>query len=462
MYQGGFGFDPNQNWRLPTGNPYNGYSSSNLSTWVPQSGLIPAGRTSQVPGENGVFYPATGQRNQDNGQITDQGGGIFWSSTTRTYYNYWNDYAGGYYLYINSNGTLQVAGDPASYAKTRGQAVRCVKTAPTISIQPEASIPGRADTVKFAITTDNFTDVAEAEKSVSWIASARVKGDTLTVIVRENTSTTTDRTGTVAVYAGSGTTGIDTAYLKITQRHAVGGVLAPPGVIGYIKNTDQLTLKGSTEYSTYTDIAQYAKDNFDGLSDKTVYVAYFMFGSLVALSGDPLDKNATNGSYIQTDDIVAGPTNWPGWTDLKNNPTWAKVPRYSIGESTIYTYPDTGKGDPCEYWFEGKYEYNWRLPKGNPYNGYSNSSFSWIGTSGNDFYGIVDNDDPGVFFPAAGHRSDSNGAITEMYQRGLYFSRTPNLNNNEAYNLWFLDGNRVEPYDDYVYNRGQAIRCVPR
>jgi hypothetical protein len=454
MYQGGFGFDPNQNWRLPTGNPYNGYSSSNLGSWSGQYGSIPPGRESITAGEVGMFYPATGQRNQDNGQIIDQGAGIFRSSTTQTYFDYYNDYAGGYYLYIDSGG-INVND---SYIKTRGQAVRCVKTAPTVNIQSEYSFPGRADTARFTITTGNFTATPEATDNVGWIKT-KVDDHTLTVIVTENTSTTTDRTGTVAVTAGSEFTGIDTAYLKITQRHAVGGVLAPPGVIGYIKNTDQLTLQGSQEYENYTNIKQYAIDNFGGLSDKTVYVAYFMFGSLVALSGDPLDKNATNGSYIQTDDIVAGPPDWPGLDDLKANPTWGNIPRYRTGGTTIVTDSEVALGDPCEYWFKDKYDNNWRQPTGNPYS--ASSSFSWIGTYGSEFYGVIDSDEPGMFYPAAGHRSDSDGSIKEMYQRGLYFSRTPD-GGTYAYNLWFLDGNRVERYDSYVYNRGQAIRCVPR
>jgi hypothetical protein len=264
----------------------------------------------------------------------------------------------------------------------------------------------------------------------------------------------------------------------------VGGVLAAPGVIGYIKGTNTLTLKGSTEYKTNPDIKKYADDNFGGLSTETVYAAYFKFGSLVAISGDPTDGNPdANGNYIQSDDIIAAPSMADGYIGidaLKENIAnqtigWSQLPVSSSlsGGATIGTSLVDGLGDPCDYYF-GDGDGNassagstWRLPTGTPYNGtpdYSLSNTTWYAAGDLDAdlpAGRLSTrtDETGMFYPLTGYRTSGGGAIGALDGDGNYWSSTAS-SASQGYALHFTSSGINSSFGANNNAAGFTVRCV--
>jgi hypothetical protein len=496
-FQTGKGFASGHSWRLPriesvtsnsgNGSWYNGYTPdfwNNDRTWQPASGELPYGRMNVRTGETGMFYPATGFRDQNSGQVQEQGtGAIYWSST-----NDGGEY--GYFLYFSGTAPGQL---DDKYYRWRGHPVRCVKDRPTVSAPSTSySYPAQDSTVNIQITTGNYSiePVPTVTYGSDWL-SADIEPGTeagkyqLIVHMNENPSTTADRSANVLVEVGSPYTGYASVLIGFTQRHALGGVYAPPGVIGYIKGTNTLTLKGSVEYKAMPAVEAYADAHFEGLSDKTVYIAYFKQGSLIALSGDTKDKNTgSNGRYIQSDDIIAGPTEWSGLYNLRYNPTWNTTnsdgygipwwyPRdlgnygYSNTEINVFTNnPASSFGDPCRYYFDGKYDGNWKLPTRYDYNGI-NGNLSWTGSDGNQLSGVTDNRN-GYFYPNSGWRSTDQGYVEQQLYRGLYWTSTSD-GGSYGYYMYFgrNDGNRVEypnadPYGHWDSNRAAAVRCIPQ
>jgi hypothetical protein len=265
-----------------------------------------------------------------------------------------------------------------------------------------------------------------------------------------------------------------TVDIRLTSGTADGGILAPPGVIGYIKGTNTLTLRGSKEYEAIPAIATYA-ETIDplGLEDETVYVAYFKFGSLVALSSDPSDENTP---YLEWNDIIRGPEEWSGGlAALKANPTWVGIPHYngdasdpasdysldildiSAGGYNTQENKALGKGDPCRYYFP---EGGWVTPSGNPYNGYSAANFGeWIAANGDIPAGRF-GASAGEFYPAAGNRDYvNNGMIEEQGTQGNYWSSIA-TDDNEVYGLGFTDSSVY--FEGYITNNayGFAVRCI--
>jgi hypothetical protein len=441
--------------------------------------------------------PAAGQR-QTTGNFSSHGlTGAYWSSTL--YSAEW-----GYYMLFNSD-VVQ----PDNYlAHSIGMAVRCVlppPPAPTIDVDPATATFAAAGGTKsdFVVTTTDFTgtptvvaiDNATSE-TAAWITSASVSGTTLTVTTAAN-SATTPRTATLTLTV-TNAGGTDTATVTITQEKYVvpapdGGTptLAPPGVIGYIAGTNTLTLKGSKEYADATsvdsdsdgigDIEEYAIDNFGGLENETVYVAYFKFGSLVAISSDPTDNT---GTLLEPEDVVAAPDEWKGSLEQARDfigTTWTNIPVYT---STDYgttskrnvsdpSYHNTenfaaAKGDPCMYYFGSD---GWKLPTGKPYNGapdyYRNSesdtNLPWraVGALGAGLpAGRLSTraGEAGMFYPAAGYRSYSNGSVNYQGTRGYYWSSTA-IDSSYGDRLYF-NSSTVLPSNYSYYAFGVSVRCV--
>jgi hypothetical protein len=279
--------------------------------------------------------------------------------------------------------------------------------------------------------------------------------------------TSADRTLYIHITAGR-----MTLKVEVTQRaplSPLAGILAPPGVIGYIRGTDILTLKGSQEYAANADIAQYAADNFGGLSDQTVYLAYFKFGSLIAISSDTSDTAAP---YLEPEDIITGPSEWSGYRALKATPTWAGIPVYQDTDNTAGkfnvsapTYHNAenialGKGDPCMY-YSDYFGTGYKLPTGNPYNGYSDTSMgAWQVASGDIPAGRFSSvaGEEGMFYSATGYRSVSDGTMYYQGINGYYWSSTV-LGGTSGYILNF-NNSSVGPFDTSLHTNGHSVRCI--
>jgi hypothetical protein len=498
-YQTGLGFDTEHTWRMPalenvTSNGYNNWWYNGYmpnfwdGTWYNASGSIPQGRYSVRTGESGMFYPATGYRESSDdgsgsGQIKDQSyRSIYWTNTYLTENK-------SYYLEFDGSGPGALDGN---WYRFRGLPVRCVKDRPTVSVPSTSySFPAPATTVTVNITTTNYSiapDIIVNDAAKSWLSTDLKAGTeagkyTLTVTLKEQEDVVNDRTGYINITVGSSYTGYDNKQISVTQRHSVGGVEAPPGVIGYIKNTGELTLKGSVGYKTAittdtdgdgtNDIEQYANANFGGLSDKTVYVAFFKFGSLVALSSDRTDdKPDANGRYIQTDDIIAGPSQWSGYNSLKSNPTYNAVPFWRDNGTYVYPRETVGLGDPCIYYFTNHEGYtgNWRLPTGPSYNNALSSFYAYPETGypyGNYNTGYRDkySTNVGMFYPNTGMRkvdSGYEGQIEQYLYGGLYWSSTSD-GGTWSYYLYFNKyDNKFEYSGHWDGNRAGAVRCFPQ
>jgi hypothetical protein len=325
----------------------------------------------------------------------------------------------------------------------------------------------------------NGTPVTGSAKWITVPATGTTGSSTVNIVTPVYSDTSADRTLYIHITAGR-----MTLKAKVTQTHPLsplGGVLAPPGVIGYIRGTNTLTLKGSQEYSANDDIKKYAYDNFGGLSDQTVYAAFFKFGSLIALSGDPTDN--TSETAIESEDIVAAPSTADGYiglaalkTAVDNQTTaanrWAQIPVYQAadfdaGKTNVSaaTYHNAvnialGKGDPCMYYFGAE---GWKLPKGNPYNGYSNFG-AWQAASGDipaGAFSVVTGEE-GLFYPAAGVRlfndnSNSGYVFFPGYLSGFWSSIASS--DTKGYDLDFGNGD-IYLFHEANYSMGENVRCI--
>jgi hypothetical protein len=433
-----------------------------------------------------TVLPAAGYRNYNNGSLNNQGTyAQYLSSTTRS----------STYVHSLFFGSQSVA--PSYYTGGRygyGYAVRCIIPSPTVTVSPtSATFVAAGETKTFTVTTTDVLGTPTVTaiddttgEAAAWISSATVSGTTLTVTTVANSSTTTPRTATLTIAAGS-----TTATVTITQERLTGGVLASPGVIGYIKGTNTLTLRGSKEYSANTDVANYALTiDPEGLEDETVYVAIFQFGSLIAFSSDP---SGIKNQYPESDDYIVGPMEYTGWDALKANHDWLDTPVFDSEEDWNYqdvdgnytkrdvSHPDyhnstnfaLGKGDPCMYYFGSD---GWKLPTGDPYNGYgytyyndfspvySVTNMTWKdeGALGTGLpAGVLSGEDgeTGWFYPAAGYRNSPGDMYSD--RNGNYWASTArnNVVQNVGNSLYF-DSSEIW-FDDYIgYIWGYAIRCV--
>ncbi len=276
--------------------------------------------------------------------------------------------------------------------------------------------------------------------------------------------------------------------------------LAAPGVIGYIKGTNTLTLKGSKEYASNPGIKAFADETFGGLEDETVYVAFFQFGSLVAISSDGSDSVMPS---LEPDDILAVPSEWMSLADAQAaiGGDWNSIPvsepsDWSSGGRSVsdpsYHNPEIAKGDPCMYYFGDKHNGGWRMPVGGATDDIT-SAGSWnAGTFGaapthTPNVGVLGAhatmfraDDAGLgipagmragddtafhpadwtmFLPAVGRR-DPWGIVCNQGTEGVYWTSTRYKDIGPlGYRLQFY-GNVVRPSDNAENHNALPVRCV--
>ncbi len=210
---------------------------------------------------------------------------------------------------------------------------------------------------------------------------------------------------------------------------SAGSVLAPPGVLGVGATSGKLTLKGSKEYSADSDIVGYAKSDFNGLADETVYVVYFKRNSVIALSG-----NTASDPWSGIDDVAWAPEEF----DLSViNSDWASVPYNTVWADL--GSPVSGKGDPCRNLYSengGKYQ-TWITPAQRSsgtdiyWNGIQYDNTNMPKTTVAGVYGRKDKGTAvggggiGWFLPFAGMRDHTTGTLSSYHKaRGMYWSRS--------------------------------------
>jgi hypothetical protein len=252
------------------------------------------------------------------------------------------------------------------------------------------------------------------------------------------------------------------------------GIKAPKDVIGYFADGSGLTLAGDPSLT----------DGTYGEGEVPVYVAYFKFGSLVAVSSDKSDNTSP---YFEREDILAAPEQWKGDLEATRdyiNADWTKIPASQslTAGNPIGADPASGLGDPCDYWFgdgDGYATNNaagvWRLPTntenqtfiGNPagvstYRSSGSTYYRWTaGTGGAPGIGTFPSYSQGNnILPAAGYRSATDGQVSSSGDDGRYWSSTAKDGSN-GYGLYFY---RLSVYPsgsgNYANTNGYAVRCV--
>jgi hypothetical protein len=480
-----------------------------------------------------MFLPAAGYRSV-SGTVQAKGSlGEYWSSTVKQ-----NAYGinmgfryvtNKYIIYPDGGGSYPVVGGVKSKFSFP---VRCVLPPPVMTVTenvPGMVIPhGAGDMKRFTVTEskDGHGNTAPYETlypdgnggwtlirpaELSWIKSISNERDIKEIwITAEPNFTQTSRTVQLLVRQ---TVGSKPAQQKITVTQEAAppplpkGVPAIPGVIGYTAS-GRLTLRGSSEYAG-TPIETAARTMFpEGLESEPVSVAYFKFGSLVALS-----SNSDGSAFDFDKDIIEVPAGLDKRTIEYFGTTSAVIPCIpgfvTTDYATVKNVSDAvynnstnwplGKGDPCDYYFGRNgatyqgFGSGWKLPVGGAANGgWNGGSFGdtpitlshyweittgtgngakWVtpatytadghsGTLPNN--GAVAGDGTGqpdwsMFLPVAGYRYSENGTDTLYGAGGFYWSST--VGNKAGYYLGFTE-DQIRPDLGSPYNNAYAVRCV--
>lgn len=231
--------------------------------------------------------------------------------------------------------------------------------------------------------------------------------------------------------------------IRLTERGIVlpeSGILAPPGVLGVNSVTGELTLRGSVEYKNTEVAPMYGgtgSSEFGDISNETVYVAYFKWGSLIGMGSGP------EYDFLSADDVIWAPEEYDvrelmyyiqEWTE-NGHPTtaWERVP-YAGEDADAFpdTDPVAGVGDPCAFADKGYAYDNYIMPISSPTNngGWNNgmleganwSNWNWMTIAqAKNAVGALYNDGS-MFLPQAGSRSPY-GEV-QMYDAVRYWSST--------------------------------------
>ncbi len=370
--------------------------------------------------------------------------------------------------------------------------MRCVKE-PTLEISEDEfvfeAVPGSSQTLQVrtdyqqgwkatvrdsenstSVSTTSWLKIADADETARYTLSGP-GGETfhdITLTAEVYNNTVTHREAWIHITAGS-----TTLKVRVTQDSlVVSPRYAPPGVIGVIEGTNTLTLKGSKEYAISPNDKEYADDYLGGLENKTVYVVYFKFGSLVAISSDPTDNASP---YLESDDIIEWPVEYTD-TAWISAPDWEDIPSYTPED---YDYPNKrnvshvdyhnpenfalGKGDPCMYYFGSKHGGGWHLP----------SDIVRVPTWMTGWYAAdgveVDFPAPGRrkslrFYPAAGDRTGT-GRVMRQGTSGRYWS--PTTRDDDDSEVLYFSEEHVRPEGGGANTRmfsqhtvGHIVRCA--
>ncbi len=186
-------------------------------------------------------------------------------------------------------------------------------------------------------------------------------------------------------------------------------------------------------------------------------------GNLISngMNGAKIGKPTDGGLYFQFGSLI-------GWSETGDNPTIVAKPIGYTGSTTWSKNwkgsPSNenvalGTGDPCKHYL-GR---TWRLPTKEECKtiiNEANNSTSWQAIEGWSWHsspaGMLHHS--GLFFPAFGYRSGSNGHLSLLGSDSYYWSASPSGDSN-GYGL-FANNNFVSPHDNNIRSDGFTIRCV--
>ena len=157
---------------------------------------------------------------------------------------------------------------------------------------------------------------------------------------------------------------------------------------------------------------------------------------------------SSNSSTGTVDYVTSHPTTYIGgqspydWQYNQDNTLWQS-------EKTIY--------DPCPA--------GWRVPDGGSNGIWSKalgSSSSYTGTYNSTNKGMNFSGKFGpastIWYPASGYRSNNEGGLKNVGNRGSYWSASPN--SSSAYHLYFYDSGYVNPSGSNYRANGRSVRCL--
>jgi hypothetical protein len=349
-------------------------------------------------------------------------------------------------LGVVNTGYRVLVESPVNFAGEAGSRLATVST----------DMSGAAD---FDILTDGVTTKAfdAAGDPVDWITSVVKSGAVETTILDGKAAITRKLEVTVAANTvGPGIPATRRAYIavrmgSITRKIEIvqppQGVYAAPGTIGFIAEgprAGELTLRGSKHFAG--TVVEEASPVGEPVSDQTVYLAWFKWGSLVAMDSRPGAGIAFDSSFL-----IAAPAGYGGSTSeyealvaaraAYDDPAlttdaerWAAIAHagsfgWSRGRdiltATAANDVSRGLGDPCAHYFGRP----WRLPLGgdNTYNGgwnggsFTSTTMQSTPTSGTymtGWYGATNRLSNGARYIPAGQVQDGdtvaipvNGAV---------------------------------------------------
>jgi uncharacterized protein (TIGR02145 family) len=175
-------------------------------------------------------------------------------------------------------------------------------------------------------------------------------------------------------------------------------------------------------------------------------------------SADPFTPSwRLNGHYYQ----------WGRAAVAANGPTGSSSGEANAGSVTGWNTTDAPNGawvdgsktanDPCPTGFRVPRKTQWDAVLNTGLNPTRSYPGTWPNSSTNYSSGLrIGSGTTGLFLPAAGYRSNSDGTLDFRGSFGLYWSSTEN--GSYAWNLYFLNGNAYMSYSLRTY--GMSVRCV--
>jgi hypothetical protein len=343
--------------------------------------------------------------------------------------------------------------------------VRCVKAAPAVA--PTLAVTPNPVYVGYEVGYK--TDIVVTTNQPGWTVSAKPDwidvGPTGVVTVNQTNTGASERSGLLTIAAGSATPVTVTVIQAPPPLPPAGNVVAPPGVLGYTAGTRKLTLKGSREYAG-TELE--TQSEFGRVSNETVYVAYFQYGSLIALSSE-----ANDGTF-DDQDIVWAPV---GYKNAKTQAAALTAAKDAIGGWTTVPSSATnwngavasGLGDPCGYAEAGGSE--WQVPSKSQLSGFNISTTKWYGKGGfaapvpyseGRVLGASAPHDWSMFLAATGSRNSMSGAVsndqTGSFAMGYYWFNSVSGPYSWGDAMTFYNGGFT--LGTHRPTTGNAIRCV--
>jgi hypothetical protein len=463
-------------WRLADGTtPFGNskelkwYDPANPAVWVDinnppyvETGMGPHGMAHTK--DRKYFLPAAGYIVPRTGRVSSPGSHAIYQTST---VHFDEKGQGGYAIMFansdfNSPTRNLLLGNIA-------MPVRCVKAGPavvpTLTVTPDPVYVGydAGSKAEIVVTTNQSSWAVSAKPA--WIDVDTSNG---TITVNNTNTGTSERSGPLTITAGSATPVTVTVIQAPQPQLPFGKTVAPPGVLGYTAGSRKLTLKGSREYAG-TELE--TKSEFGRVSNETVYVAYFQYGSLIAISSE------ANDNVFTTDDIVWAPAGYKGTaTDADaliaaralltatNGPQrWFQLPSGTNWSGSV----KDGLGDPCKYAEAGGT--NWQVPSKSQLSSFTFSATKWyirngfenrLPLSAGRVMGASAPHDWSMFLAATGYRNSQDGKVVngfnESFDFGYYWYNS--FANGTGDNLSLFSSEVKD--GSITKTAGYAIRCV--